>query len=133
MEAKHGENEGKIQMEKPSETPDEHIMRKWVQYYASVFAQVSASPDGSSATVTRVILATEAADIRLARDENGRPMIYNFDFTPAGNSEPASRVEDFDIVSVAENRFRWPEGRLVALSRSWDVGPDPRLDPEYYS
>jgi hypothetical protein len=98
-----------------------------------VFVRVQPDEDGWGTEIPKVVLVVEPADIHLARDFSGQFLVYDENFERIENLELDVRLDGLrGAVSVAEDKDRWPQGQVLAVGAGWEVGPDPRHDPDYY-
>ncbi|QNE17360.1 hypothetical protein F1D05_04785 [Kribbella qitaiheensis] len=95
-------------------------MYRWVRYEAPVMVCVTTDEHGEH-HVVNVIVGDEHLDLRLARDDQGTPLVYD---------EQMERLTDQDsilmaAVSEAEDR-QWPQ------PTDWESGPDALRYPGLY-
>ena len=77
--------------------------------------------DDAGQRVITVVIADEADDVRLARDDEGRPLVYDEHMRPL---DPADATGP-RAVTEAEDRD-WPD------PDEWDAGPDALRVPGLY-
>ena len=95
-------------------------MHRWVRYHAPVMVCVDIDDDAGQRVIS-VVIADEADDGRLARDDGGRPLVYDehmrlLDPADAASSRAVAEAEDRD----------WPD------PDEWDAGPDALRVPGLY-
>ncbi len=95
-------------------------MLRWVRYEAPVMVCVALDADGSD-RVVNVVVAVEAEDVRLARDADGQPLVYDEHMERLDPDEPTARR----AAAEADDR-QWPD------ADTWEHGPDALRFPGLY-
>jgi hypothetical protein len=93
---------------------------RWVRYEAPVMVCVNVDGDGNDVVVS-VVIGEEPEDIRLARDTDGQPLIYDEHMDRLDPEDPTAQR----AAREAEDR-QWPE------AGTWESGPDALRFPRLY-
>jgi len=95
-------------------------MRRWVRYEAPVMVCVAIDDYGAE-RVVNVVISEEPEDIRLARNAEGQPLIYDEHMELLDPADATAQR----AVREAEDR-EWPE------PDEWESGPDALRFPGLY-
>jgi hypothetical protein len=93
---------------------------RWVRYEAPVMVCVDVDEDGND-RVVNVVVGEEAEDIRLARDADRHPLVYD---------EHMDRLDPDD--ATAKRAAREAEDRQWPDADAWEAGPDALRFPGLY-
>jgi hypothetical protein len=94
-------------------------MSRWVRYETPIMVCVAVDDEGER--VINVVVGEDAEDIRLARNPEGQPLVYDEHMELLDPNDPTAQC----AVREAEDR-QWPD------AVEWEGGPDALRFPGLY-